>query len=168
MDPRTRAKDHRTNPTRHRVYRVLCRRGFQESRRQLPVRLAESFSSSQASKVSGTPDFLIPKLRSLGPRRRPRCGGRVGACRRVSPWQGRARCAVGMRSCASGVARLEIVRAFTRIPRPCLCACSRSMDIRRRTRGSASLPAPFGRQRSGIFRRSRRVPLPQPASVTNL
>jgi len=40
---------------------------------------------------------------------------------------------VGTRSRATGVARLEAVAA--------LFACSRPMDARRRTRGSASLPA---------------------------
>jgi hypothetical protein len=41
---------------------------------------------------------------------------------------------VGLRSRATGVARLEAVAAFL--------SCSRPADARRRTRGSASLPAP--------------------------
>src|SRR5271165_7068461 len=44
-----------------------------------------------------------------------------------------------MRSCASGVARLETVPALYAYSR-LFCACSRSMNAQRRTRRSASLP----------------------------
>ena len=66
MGPRTRAKNHRAYQARHRVDRVLCGAGFQESRRQPPIGLSQPVPSSQATKILGTPDLLgagrAPKL----------------------------------------------------------------------------------------------------------